>query len=332
LNQKHTRPTHNPELTFIKENWIGNPLDDKGRYRNLYGKSEKNFSQIFKWQLGTKPYKQEKRKQITNVNAQNFLGFKNDIDALVWIGHATFLYQIDTCKILVDPVFYNLSIIKRLTPLPISVEQITDIDVILLSHNHRDHMDKKSMTTICSYNPHAIIYTGLGIGLLLRKWGIKNKIIEAGWYQQYPEFQGVKITYLPSKHWNRRGLLDLNEMLWGGFMIQGKNHSIYFAGDSGIDQHFEEIGNLFPHIDIAMIGIGAYLPQTIMYDAHTQPSEALKAWEMTGARRLIPMHYGTFDLSDEPISQPKEWMTSLLKHHAHPDCVHMIDIGEVLEL
>ena len=160
----------------------------------------------------------------------------------------------------------------------------------------------KSIIQVCKYNPSAIILTGLEIGKVLKKWGIKNEILEAGWYQQFNISDDITIDYLPSQHWSRRWITDTNINLWGSFMINDKrsNKTIYYAGDSGYAPHFAEIGNDYS-IDIAMIGVGAYEPQWFMKSAHTGPSEAIMAFSDLKAKFWIPMHYGTFDLSDEPI-------------------------------
>jgi L-ascorbate metabolism protein UlaG (beta-lactamase superfamily) len=160
---------------------------------------------------------------------------------------------------------------------------------------------------------------------------IKNTIIEAGWFQNYPKAHAVQITYLPAKHWNRRGLSDLNEMLWGSFMLTHQNQSLYFGADSGMGQHFEIITDLFPNIDYALLGIGAYQPEWFMATAHTSPIEAYEAFQILKAQHMIPMHYGTFDLSDEPIFYPK---TELLKLKTEQN-IHSIlfpNIGETLSL
>jgi L-ascorbate metabolism protein UlaG (beta-lactamase superfamily) len=209
------------------------------------------------------------------------------------------------------------------------VEELVDIDIILLSHCHRDHADKKSMQQICQQNPHAIIYTGLGIGDLLKNWGIKNSIIEAGWYQEFPQFtEEINIQYLPAKHWNRRLIYDLNYQLWGSFMLHFGDKTIYFGADSGVGEHFKEIGNLYD-IDLTFLGIGAYEPIWFMHESHTSPKDVLQVKEDLNANYLVPMHFGTFDLSDEPIYNPKSELEQLTQKR---DDVIITDIGHVNNL
>ncbi|MET4083379.1 L-ascorbate metabolism protein UlaG (beta-lactamase superfamily) [Pedobacter sp. UYP30] len=303
----------NENLPILTENWEGNPLDAEGRYKNLHGKSEKTYKDLFKWQLSKNPFRKHKKNQKTNVEVLKNSDFLSDKrNGFTWLGHATFVFTLNEKNIIIDPVFGKIGPLKRYTEFPCSPTDLIYIDIILLSHNHRDHLDEKSIKQLCNRNPQAVIYTTLGISKLLRNWSIKNEIIEAGWYQQFKEIAGINISLVPSKHWSRRGLFDLNEMLWGGFMIQAANHCLYFAGDSGIDDHFTQIGKLFPKIDYAFIGIGAYEPNWFMRDSHTNPAEAVECQRMLKASKLFPMHYGTFDLSDEPIFLPKEALQDIM--------------------
>lgn len=305
-------------------------MDKNNRYVNPDEPSEKGFKDLFKWQFGKNKYAANKKNQKSNVEvvkSGEFLTANND--HFTWLGHASFLFQIRGIKIITDPVIHSIWPLKRYTDLPCSPDDLVGIDVILLSHTHRDHADKKSMKQIAQQNPEAIIYTGLGTGELLKSWGIMNQVVEAGWYQEYPHIRDeVRIQYLPAKHWNRRFLFDLNQMLWGSFMIQFDDTSIYFGADSGYGPHFKEIGNLFD-IDMAFLGIGAYEPIWFMHPSHTSPKDVLQVKEELKSRYLIPMHYGTFDLSDEPIFNPKVELQKLTKGR---DDVLFSDIGRMNEL
>ena len=324
-------PTHNPSLPFIKENWSGNLLNKKQQYINLDGPSERSFAELLKWQTEKNPFKPLKRNQQTNIDVsinQQITG--NRDDGIVWLGHASFLFTLSGKHFIVDPVLYNVGPIKRFTPLPCDVAALKQIDFILLSHNHRDHADKRSMMELCALNPSAIILTGLNIAPLLRSWNIRNPIIEAGWYQRYQLEADVQVTYLPAKHWNRRGLHDMNDMLWGSFMLQSPTQTIYFGADSGLGIHFDEIAQLFPNIDVALLGIGAYKPEWFMNTAHTSPTDALLAFEQLKAKQFIPMHHGTFDLSDEPVFYPKQELMLLQEQHNINNVQHL-SIGNKLQ-
>lgn len=308
-------PTHNPDLPFLKTSWTGNPLSPNGQsYINLDGASERSFAEVLKWQLGKKPLKALKKQQkscLEVVDDKIFLD--KSTDGFTWLGHTTFVFDSAGQRFITDPILFNISIVKRFTALPCPPEALTNIDYILLSHNHRDHMDERSLKLLCKLNPNAIVLTGLQTGKLLRKWGIKNQIVEAGWYQSYGLKGHVQISYLPAKHWTRRYLTDNNLSLWGSFMIEDKTQDkrIYFGADSGYGVHFKDIATIYPNIDIALLGIGAYEPYWFMHPSHTGPKDALRAFEDLGARCLMPMHYGTFDLSDEPVAYPETILREL---------------------
>lgn len=324
-------PTYNSSLPFIKENWNGNLLNKKQQYINLDGPSERSFAELLKWQTERNPFKPLKRNQRTNIDVsinQHITG--NREDGIVWLGHASFLFTLGGKHFIVDPVLYNVGPIKRFTPLPCDAGALKQIDFILLSHNHRDHADKRSMMELCALNPSAIILTGLNIAPLLRSWRITNPIIEAGWYQRYQLETEVQVTYLPAKHWNRRGLHDMNDMLWGSFMLQSSKQTIYFGADSGLGIHYTEIAQLFPNIDVAILGIGAYKPEWFMNTAHTSPADALVAFEQLKASQLIPMHHGTFDLSDEPVFYPKQELL-LLQEKLGINSVNHLSIGNKMQ-
>src|SRR5690606_28465950 len=166
-----------------------------------------------------------------------------------------------------------------------------------------DHCNKKSLKLLAKNNPEASYLTGLNLDSLIKMITGDENVQAAGWYQQYITKE-IKISYVPSRHWGRRYITDLNRRLWGGFVIQGSRKTIYFSGDSAYGSHFSDIARIFPQIDYCMIGIGAYKPPFIMEQSHLSPVQAMKAFTDTRAKSMIPMHYGTFDLSDEPMSEP----------------------------
>lgn len=321
------RPRFNPVLGFTREGWTGNPLDDKGRYRNLDGASERGYSDLLRWQLQRNPLKAQKKGQQPPITVTENRKLTHDREeGFTWLGHATYVFTIGGLHLITDPVFYDVAVVKRHTALPCSVTDLKGIDIILLSHNHRDHMDRRSLTELCTLNPNAIILTGLGIGALLRSWGIVNRVEEAGWFQSYTQESVLRITYLPARHWNRRGLTDLNEMLWGSFLIEHEGMRTYFGADSGLGEHFQLIGELYPGIGHAFIGIGAYQPEWFMHPSHTGPEDAVTAFEQLGARQWVTMHHGTFDLSDEPIFHPWREMERLAEERSLHQLLRM-DIG-----
>jgi L-ascorbate metabolism protein UlaG (beta-lactamase superfamily) len=332
-SSSHKKITFNPTLPFVKQNWAGNPISAANTYLNLDGASERSFAELLRWQLQKNKLKLQKKNQQSPLQIDTSKFFlKSTSDGITWLGHASFWITLNGLHIITDPVLAHVGPVKRMTNLPCSPSDVKDISIILLSHNHRDHCDKKSMQLIGRQNPLATIVTGLGIGTLLKKWGIANRIIECGWYQQCIPLDGLHITYLPAKHWNRRGLLDMNEMLWGSFMLQTKERNIYFGADSGLGVHFTAIGEMYATIDVALLGIGAYQPEWFMHTAHTSPADALLAFKQLGAKKLFPMHHGTFDLSDEPIFWPLQEIKTIATAQQLQHCLLLPQLGEKTEL
>lgn len=297
----------NPDLKFIKSDWTGNPVNNSGQFIYPEFPHNKDFTDVIKWQLQKNPQKKEKENDTFRLKVENAEHFLNDKrDGMIWIGHATFLFRINGKLIITDPIFTVPSFtMKRLSGLPVNPKSLKNIHYILLSHDHYDHLNKESFKMITKNNPNAKILTGLELGKFIQDWAPENKIQEAGWYQQYNiTTQDIKITFLPSRHWSTRGIGGMNKRLWGAFMIQTDSVSIYFGGDSGFGSHFAEVKDLFGMPDYSIIGIGAYKPEWFMGPSHASPADGLRAAGLMGAKNFIPMHYGTFDLSDEPLGEP----------------------------
>lgn len=319
--------TFNSELPFIKSGWTGSKLNDKGLFTNIYGDDVKSIREVWRWIGGPRPLTKLKKGQRSPLSWQTIQNIADkNTNTIIPIGHASFIIDINGIRLLIDPVVMPNRFLKRYTKVPFQISELDNVDYLLLSHNHRDHLDRNSVVQLCRYNPNATILTGLEIGKLLKSWGVKNKIQEAGWYQQFKTPEPLSIDYLPSHHWSRRWLTDTNISLWGSFMIQDNvsNKNIYFASDSGYNAHFADIGNDYD-IDIAMIGIGAYEPQWFMKAAHTGPEDAIRAFKDLKAKSWIPMHYGTFDLSDEPIFYPEKILRE--QHPEELEKVTWMNIG-----
>ncbi|WP_281638135.1 MBL fold metallo-hydrolase [Flavobacterium marginilacus] len=322
----------NTDLKFIKENWKGNELNPKGLYTNLHGDHINSFKEVLKWQTNKSPITKLKKNQVSPLSWQLIDKIRDkSVNAIIPVGHACFIIDLNGTRLLIDPVITENRFLKRYTKVPFEIPDLNNVDYLLLSHNHRDHIDKESILQLCAYNPSAIILTGLEIGKILKSWGVKNEIQEAGWFQQFNTSNNISIDYLPSQHWSRRWLTDTNKNLWGGFMIKDKkaDKTIFFAGDSGYAQHFAEIGKDYT-IDIAMIGVGAYEPQWFMKYAHTGPSEAIRAFKDLKAKKWIPMHYGTFDLSDEPVYYPEQILKE--KHKNELSSIIWMHIGQRISI
>ena len=226
----------NPYLAYadLPFEWKGTPVDRRGRFANHEYLFVDSIRQLLKWQLMTNPQKEEKQNESwrLQVSVPN-LDSASRGDCIIWLGHASFFIRLAGYSILVDPVFFDLPFIKRQSPLPISPDQLGDIDYILISHDHRDHCDIRSLKSLAAINAEATFLTGLGLDRLLSTCTKGQEIQAAGWYQQYRTSPTINISYVPSRHWGRRYWHDTNCNLWGGFVIQGAGRTLYFAGDSG---------------------------------------------------------------------------------------------------
>jgi L-ascorbate metabolism protein UlaG (beta-lactamase superfamily) len=321
--------TKNENLTTIKLGWPGVPVDEKGRFVNYEHPFLPKIVDLFKWQFAAKPQKAEKendKERLAVLDPADFLS--GDRDGILWLGHASFFIRLAGKSILLDPVFGKPSFVKTLVDVPSPLEKIKRVDYVLLSHDHRDHCDEESIKQIAAKFPEARFYGGLRMDELFREW-IPNETQSAGWFQQFklPDDR-LKIYFLPVRHWCRRGLFDTNERLWGGYVIEGAGRTVYFSGDSGYGSHFGEITELFPKIDYFLIGIGAYSPRWFMEPNHNSPEEALKAAVDARAATIIPMHFGRFDLSDEPPSEPLRLFKEKAAEMNLSDKIKPLDINQ----
>jgi L-ascorbate metabolism protein UlaG (beta-lactamase superfamily) len=208
---------------------------------------------------------------------------------ITWLGHSSFLIQLGGCNILTDPVFGNILAHVRKSPLGILPEQLPPIDYVLISHNHRDHMDKASLEWLLD-NRNPVFLVPVGTVLPLKNFHIMH---EKTWWQTF-EADDVAFTFLPANHWSGSNLLDFRKALWGSWMITHNGHSIYFAGDSAYGQHFKAIAAVFPSIEVALLPIGPETPHSKVKYSHMDAHEAVQAFIDLQAQSFIPMHWGTF--------------------------------------
>ena len=219
---------------------------------------------------------------------------------VTFINHATTLIQIDGINILTDPIWsdrtspVSFAGPRRHRPPGIRFDDLPPIDLVLVSHNHYDHLD---VPTLRRLNAPRIV-TPLGNRSLMARYGIRGAI-ELDWWQQ-----DGNISVVPARHFSARAMSDRNRNLWGGFVISSKRGNVYFAGDTGWGEHFAEIGRRFAPIRLAMLPIGAYLPRWFMCPVHIEPAEAVEAHRVLGAASAIPIHYGTFALGDDGEEEP----------------------------
>ena len=297
--------------------WKGTPVDRKGRFLNNEYPFYQDFLKILSWLPGHLLNLLRNRRMKFPVVCHQSAGVLEENETLIWLGHASFFLRINYINILIDPHFNNTFIYKRHTGNPLSPELFANINYILLSHDHADHCDKRSLQLLVRNNPGVIILSGLNMEALTRSF-VKQQVntITAEWYEKFPLPREVAIYFVPSRHYSKRIFKKFNATLWGGFVISYKNTSgyfktIYYGGDSGYGNHFKEIGKLFEP-DIAILPIGSYMPRWFMKPNHMSPGEAVQAFKDCAARLMIPMHYSTFNLSNEHMDVPKEVLKEII--------------------
>jgi N-acyl-phosphatidylethanolamine-hydrolysing phospholipase D len=289
------------------------PRQPDGRFLNLAGPiphagPRVTFPFFLRRMMGTFRSRPGAPERIANDGAFLRANAGHSVPTVTWVGHATLLVQMGHRSILTDPTWSNTASPvsfagpRRFVPPGIEIEALPPIDFVLISHNHYDHLDTGSLGAIAARHPAARFYVPLGNGKILRDEGIEN-VEELDWGEFRLEGE-VKIQCLPSQHWSRRGARDQGRTLWASWAVIGPERRFYFGGDTGYFAGFERIGAALGPFHLAALPIGAYLPAAMMAPWHLTPEEAVRAGRDLRAQRLLAMHFGTFDLSDEPLDEP----------------------------
>lgn len=256
------------------------------------------------------------KKPALQTSYRHLLALRTDVPTITWIGHATFLIQVGGVNILFDPIWGSPSWVhKRLIAPGIPLDQLPPIDWVLLSHNHRDHMDYPTIQQLLKNNPSLSIGLPDGDKRWIAHYPIKN-IKECLWEETFSLTETHEVpltaTFVPAHHWSQRSWWDKNCSLWGGWVITYHDYTIYFAGDTAFSLPcFERIAYLFPHIDVALLPIAPGRPHRWMKHTHMDAMQAGEAFLALKAHQFIPMHWGTyafgFDKPDEPIKKLVSW-------------------------
>jgi len=243
--------------------------------------------------------------------------------AATFIGHATYLLQFPHATILTDPVFgsragpFGMLGPKRSRPPALRLGELPRVDVVIVSHNHYDHLDLASLRWLAQHR-RPLIVAPLGLKPWLEARGVKT-VVELDWWQSHFAAPELEITCTPAQHWSSRWPWDRCRTLWGGFMIKTPAGLVWFAGDSGWGPHFAEVRTRLGAPALALLPIGAYEPRWFMAPVHMNPEESVRAHLALGARQSLGMHHGTFRLTDEGIDAPLHDLAAARAAHGVAD-------------
>lgn len=235
---------------------------------------------------------------------------------VIWLGHSSILLNIDGIIILIDPVFSDAAspicfINSRFQKPVISLNELPQINYIIISHDHYDHLDMNTIKYFTDKNVNFI--TPLGVGSHLEYWGItSNRIIEKDWWEEQI-FEDIKFIATPSQHFSGRGVFDGKKTLWASWIIESKKHKVYFSGDSGYDIHFKQIGEKYGPFDVAFIESGQYNKN--WPEGHLSPDEGVKVYKDLKSKVYFPIHWGMFALARHSWNDPINQLKTLSEKH-----------------
>ncbi|MES2402113.1 MAG: MBL fold metallo-hydrolase [Pseudomonadota bacterium] len=328
----------------------------EGFKNNYVDTVSKSFGELVRWQIERrqqglpKPAQQptpQKQADLAAIQAYTTSATGAPAPpAITWIGHASMLVQAGGLNVLTDPVLseraspFQFMGPKRAQPPGIALADLPVIDVVLISHNHYDHLDKASVLDIAARSKAAGKPTLFLVPLGMKSWftdlGIDNTIEMDWWDKQV--LKGVEFNFTPVQHWSARGFGDRSQTLWGGYAVFAPDFHWYFSGDTGYTKDFADTRARFADrqspgkgggFDLALIAVGAYEPRWFMSTQHVNPAEAVQAHKDLGAKRSVGVHWGTFELTDESLDQPpKDLADARRAQGLNDDDFSVMAIGE----
>lgn len=252
---------------------------------------------------------------------------------VTFIGHSSFLLQINGRKVLIDPVFSKRLILLRRQRRPgVRMEELPPIDLVLLTHAHMDHLDMASLRQVVRATrklaeraPEVVVPRG--VEDLVESLGF-SRVHRLEWWEQI-EVQGLNVTMTPCRHWGARMFRDIHRG-YGGYVVEGSGQSVYHSGDTAYFEGFREIGRRLKP-EVALLPIGAYFPDSYR-SVHTSPEEAVRGFVELGAEQMVPMHYGTFPLGREPMDEPLKRLEAEAVRLGIKERVKVLEEGETMHL
>jgi L-ascorbate metabolism protein UlaG (beta-lactamase superfamily) len=280
---------------------------DGRRFHNPGNVAAKGGFAVFTWMITRKrgPWRRNQHIESSQRPPSNY----SDGIRVTFVNHSTFLIQLEGMNILTDPVWgrraspFSWAGPQRMTPPGLGLEELPRIDLVVLTHNHYDHLDIDTMRTIFGAH-HPRIVVPLGVRAFLEQQSLRGAE-EVDWWDLVTVNKDIQIQAVPAQHFSGRGFLDRDATLWCGYVLKTPKGNIYFAGDTGYNPvTFKEIGTRCGPMKISFIPIGAYRPQWFMAPIHVSPEDAMRIHSDVRSETSIAMHYGTFALSDEGQDEP----------------------------
>ena len=303
------------------------------------GFEEKGLKDLMKWMLWDRLINNSRGEDVDTVefelaeNDPEWLQNNTSEFSITWIGHSSLLIQMEGLNILTDPVLsnraspVNFTGPKRLVRPGLEFKDLPKIDIVIISHDHYDHLDKE---TIQKLGNEPLYLVPLALAGFFDDLEINN-YQELDWWDEL-KFNNIRFICVPAQHFSGRTLFDENRTLWCGWVLHGKLSKVYYAGDSGYFPGFKEIGNRFGPFDVAALPIGAYKPRWFMKSVHMNPVEAVDAYQDVNSKYFIPIHWGTFVLSDEPMNEPPRiLLKEIQKRGLNEDLFKILKHGETFK-
>jgi len=231
-------------------------------------------------------------------------------DGLWWLGHASLLLRLAGRYLLIDPVFskraspVSFAGPQRKTPVPLNLADLPRLDAILISHNHYDHLDSRTLRQLRRRFPDVEVLVPLGLKAWFSRRGFRH-VIELDWWQQ-GALGDIRLHAVPAQHWSMRTPWDRNRSLWCGWVIEHGDVRFWFSGDTGYTEMLLEIPARLGAINVAALPAGAYAPRWFMRNHHMDPQQAVQLWQQLGRPKAVPIHWGVFELADESLDMPPQ--------------------------
>lgn len=305
-----------------------------GRFADRATQPVRGPRDILRWKLGKKEPRREDFAVVDavrpGVREGGAAALASGEAVAVWIGHATWALRLGGQLVVIDPIWSGAigGAVRRLVPPGVPLAELPAPDLVLVTHDHRDHMDLPTLGKL----PHTATYVvPAGNGPRIARLG-HGSVVELDWWETH-QHGALEVTLVPARHWSMRMPWNRNDTLWGGYVIRGPEGAAYHSGDTAYGEHFAEIGARCGAIDWAMLPIGGYAPRWFMEPQHVDPLEAARGFAALGARNFLAMHWGTYRLTDEAIGEPPERLRAYWAERGlAPERLWILDAGEARPL